>query len=540
MSISLGRIALGVATGGLSEAGKYAYDQLYKGPADEQKRAATHAADDVRRLGNEQRDLYEDNRKRSQGYYDNASNSPDYLRDYYNNTKNTPGTQHAQGQYYDDKNYYTGHTTNLAARGQANENFYNSPSEGAAARPLMDAYGNASTRTTDRYDLMRGTDMPDYLQDRYKDQRQAGPVDLSQNNQRIDSTGRSITGMEDSAGSLRFDPTQTQAIGSLYNNYLLPDEKKNGYLEDFYEQTANGTNPYYDRLREQTAKSAQRRAAASGNFNAGASQRQESEALTDLSAKEFSERAQMAGAAQTAHQGRLNDLTGQAKTYEDTVLGNRRFNLDVASETNKFALGKGGLSRDLAIAGDKNYLEGKDIAGRDATRLDNLAKGAGDEYMGHEGMLNDLARGADDTTRDKNKSYTDYLKDLEAQAMDRRAGGNKSALDIDTQDMERRRDLDLAADRASDEAQRNIDNTRGAAKDASDEGQKEYDNRLKLAAAKVGIDLSAVTAEGKALSDAELAAIKLELQRAGIDAATIGAMIDDVTKAGKVVADAAK
>lgn len=534
LASAAGRVGLGFATGGLSEVAGPLYNELYAKPAQEQKDAATQAIDESRALGKSQADLYEGNRQQSQRYYDTAANvaagSRNYLQDYYGKHANDPGPTQSRDRYASDVDYYGTHKTKAAGIYEGEQDYAHSPTTSAAARPLMDEYGHSQTDTSRRYADSQNTKSPDYLQDRYKEQKQQGPLDLSGNNQRIDALSGQFAGLTDAAGDLRFDPTKTVAQGDLYNDYLAPNEKQKGYLEQFYESSAAGTNPFYERQRAETAKSAQRRAASSGNYNAGASQRQEADALGALDAQEYHERAQMAGDAQKAAQGRYTDLSNQAKTYEDVVLGNRKFNLDVASETNKFALGKGGLQSGLAIAGDKNYLEGKDIGSRDAARLDTLAGKSSDEYLNDQKRRDALAVSSDDTTKEKNKSYTDYLHGLETETAGREDFGHKSAIDLDEQDRLARKALDDSARDASNEGDRTVTNQRGAAKDASDEEQRQIENAMKMAAARAGIDLDAVRDSGKALSDAEWAAIELELKRSGIDANTINSIKDDVLK----------
>lgn len=514
---------------------KGAYGMLYGNAADEQKQGLDRAAGQARDLGSRMSDFYEGARQRSQGYYDRAdayannTNGPDYLGDLYRRNAGSAGPMQNRQRYADDLNTYNSRKTAAQNAYGDVDYYYSQPSKLDSYADEMRGYGYGSSNSQKNYDRLTGTKMPTYAQDRYKSRLETGIGDASK---RTDSALAEARGMGGSAAAgLRFDPTQTQAIGSLYNDYLKPQETQNGYLEQFYEDTANGTNPYYDRLRQQTSKAAQRRAAAGGAYNAGASQRQEAEALTDLSAKEFSERGQLAGAAQAAKQGRFNDLTGQAKTYEDTVAENRRFNLDVARAQDAQTNSRMGFISSLSQAGDRNYLDAQG-------QLDALAGRSGEEYLGQQRLLSDSANIADQAESRRRSDYQDYLKGQDASAMAKNDARMRNAFALDDQDFQRRKQLAAEADASSREEFGQQDYLTGLAKGASGEQQTREDakmrNLLATAAARVGIDWNHVQAAGGAISDAEWAAIEAELKKSGIDAATMAAMRNDLLKTAEL------
>lgn len=547
----VGRGVLAVGTAGASEAtlaaGKYGYDKLYGDPAEEQKRGADAAAASARGLGDRMSGYYDDARQRSQGYYNKADSyadntyGPDYLSQLYGQQQGQAGPRYSQNQYNDQNNYYNTHVSHASNVYDQNRNYYAQDPKLAEYADSMKGYGNTESASAARNRQLQGQKMPSYVQDRYAE-RKNDRVDLSQLNSRTDETRAKVGGMTSAAGDLRFDPNQTAAYRQLYEGTLLPQGLQKGYLEQFYEDSANGTNPYYDRQKDQLSKQMERRAAASGGFNAGASMRQQGEALADLDAQEYHERGQLAGQAQAAHQGRLGDVAGQAKTLEDVVMSNRRFNLDVAGQQDQFGLGRAGIEAGLAKSGDENYIRGQELDQQGRRDIDALAGKSSDERYRGEDLLSAGARDSDTAESRRRRDYADYLDNLENEGRNRKNDEFSHSVTVDEQDRQARRDLATDANSASNEAAKHDDYLRGLAHDASDEtatNQRDrFDRLAKVAAARAGIDWNHVQAAGGAVSDAEWAAIEIELKKSGIDAQTIQSMKNDAFKGGSLATKA--
>ena len=230
--------------------------------------------------------------------------------------------------------------------------------------------------------------------------------------------------------------------------------------------------------------------------------------------------------------------TGQAKTYEDTVLGNRQFNLAAATQQDQQRMAGLGLEGRMAESGDKNYLEGQGLVLQNRGQIDALSGRASDEDRRDRDALNRLAGESDSSESRKRRDYMDYLAELERQGNTRQDKRLGAAGIIDEQERQGRRDLDDSAARASDEEADQRDYRRGLAGDASrevDTPQKaEMDRLLSVAAARAGIDIQTIRDAGEAMSDAEWSAIELELKRAGIDAAMIQSLKDDILKGGEI------
>jgi len=288
-------------------------------------------------------------------------------------------------------------------------------------------------------------------------------------------------------------------------------------------------------MRDGTSKAMERRAAAGGNFNAGASMRQQGEAVADFSAQEFKDRGALAGAAQAARGTRLSDLTGEAKTYEDTVLANREFNLKAAGQQDQFGRSGEGLLAQLGIASDTSQLKNQED-------IDALAGKSSDEYNRQQESLDTLARTSDVSEGERRQKYVDYLKDLGVQGDTKIKGGLDVATGLDSQDRLNRNDLYDQSKGASDEVQKNKDYLRSLAKDSSDEARNAEQDRLqamgKLAMERAGIAEKYDMAGGGALSEAETNAIDIELKKAGYDAETRQKVLNNTLGAVKTAISA--
>jgi hypothetical protein len=516
-------------------------------------------ADETRAFGDKMSNFYGAGGARAQGYYDGAEREltaargapqPTYLQGLFGKSQGAGPNQSAGAN--------SAAISKLGGRSKLEGDYYSGGmyadlSKPSASQGYMDSmmgYGNSSTNANTRYAMAAGTKNPTFSADRYASRAALGGPKFSEDaltafdrsgaTQDIKDTTNDIRGMEDKVTNLRFDPTQTQAIGDLYHNTVLPQQQNQGYLEQFYEASANGTNPYYDRLRDTTSKAMERRAAAGGSFHAGESMRQQGEALSDLSAKEYEERAKMAGEAQQARTGRLQALTGEAKLYEDSVLGNRNFNLDVGKEQDNFALSKAGLrlkGNEDSLAGEheRGLLAGQadDASLRSSAQIDVLSKNASEEDLDYKKRMDALASSADTSEYNKRHLTSGYLTELDNTNLSKTKTKIGAADSIDKSEVDRSDARVRAAKNASDEEWRQKDYLRNLAKDASDEQGSGLDRvdaqnkaMVELAGARAGIDMDMTARQGKALTDAEVSAISLELQAAGLDAAAITAAID--------------
>lgn len=81
-----------------------------------------------------------------------------------------------------------------------------------------------------------------------------------------------------------------------------------GYLEQLYQQRQQGTDPYYNRLRETGLARLGQAAAARGKFNSGGAMAGEGTYLADLAAKESHDMAGLAGGASQERSDRYKSV----------------------------------------------------------------------------------------------------------------------------------------------------------------------------------------------------------------------------------------
>lgn len=186
--INWGRLAAGVATGGLSEAAKYGYDQTYGKAADAQKSGYQQAGDASAKLGKEQRDwetqegrnamaFYGGNADGSQGGGDMAvgrgrygvldalkdekNNRPGQQQDYFGYMKQQAGQLTNQEQLYNERKSGTDPAaaymdqrgteqinSQLAARGRFNS--------GPGVRQVSDYLANANAQRSQQLANLAG------------------------------------------------------------------------------------------------------------------------------------------------------------------------------------------------------------------------------------------------------------------------------------------------------------------------------------------------------------------------------------------------
>lgn len=309
------------------------------------------------------------------------------------------------------------------------------------------AQGRGTNAFFDPLAAQAGKAQPDYLQKLYS----APGSDPGQSGAAYGSAKQTLGG----GGNLKADyyapggmNSQLSHAGAGADAYATarPQQEGPGYLEQFYQSSANGTNPYYDRLRDVTSKAMERRSAAGGSYNAGESMRQQGEALSNLSAQEYAGRAKMAGEADAAKNTRLTSLTSEATNVDTNALARNQARINAAGQIDTGQVSSTGA-------------------------LTTAAKNASDE--GWKGK--------------------DYVKDL--------------------------------ATGSSDELGKGMDRQTKALFDT--------------AVGRTGIAESYDALQGKAMSDAEVSAIALELERSGVDSKVIAAWMAQATKTAEGVAKVA-
>lgn len=476
------------------------------------------------------------NPTQSQDYYNSikGSTGPSRESDLFAGQNGNPGPSQSRDAQRDMKSYYETGPQNLRDAYGGQLGYFDSPTNTDSYSDQMKDYGSHAGDTANRYKQRTATDTPDYIANRYRSrQNETGPGSAK------DLLG-SLQSEKSAADGLMMDPEHTQAIGDLYNNVLMPQESGPGYSEQWYMDTANGDNPYYDRLADKTAQASERRAAASGTFNAGRSQRMQDESLADLRAQQFKDQGALASAADQAKEGRLGTLTTGAKTFEDTVLGNRKYNLDVAGQMDTSRLGLDKIKGDLASSADSTDLRhGEDI--------DALATGSSNEYNRQQEALDKLASDSDSAEANRRKTTTDYLRSQDDAAGAKHRDQITASGALDTENRLRQGQLADQANKASGEEQGHADYLKelasGAdateasnrtfmsdvAKRASDEGGAGLDRegaaKLADAAARAGIDLNYDAMQAGSLTTAQLGKIQIELAKAGMDEAESQALI---------------
>jgi hypothetical protein len=380
-------------------------------------------------------------------------------------------------------------------------------------------------------------------------------------------------GGQGSAFMATFDPTKTQGLGDTYKALAAEGPT---YEEDFYLSQMKGDNPAFAFARDQTLKDLQKSAAARGGFASGRSLEREQSALTELGAKEFANRGQLANMAGAARRERLGQRLQGAEALDSLVqrgqlakgemgLGLDRMALERAQSTDQtrraLAEAQDKYNLDLGMFGDtQNFklagLRGELVQSEDRNRLanedalDRLA-GETDRFgLQREQYLGDvIGRGIDDEFRRKEMLGTLYgtesaLDLQDRSALDALAG--KYGDDV----MRREENIDALARGASDEQFRGdelglratsaIDDTelgfanfrRGAASDASREaldfGREAFDQAMRHGDATSKIQSAYDMASMGLLTQADLLDLQLQLEAAGIPAAERKAMLDEL------------
>lgn len=425
------------------------------------------------------------------------------------------------------------------------------PTQGQLGQAGVKSFAGGPTVTSGRYTQRQGQGR-DVLEDHFA-QRQKDPRILDTVRDSIDADSAFSKLGPSAAGDMMFDPTQTVAMGDRYDE-LHSEEDTPGYLEDFFTKYQNGDNPYSVRARERTAKDAQRRAAAGGNFNAGIGMRRESDALAQLEADEFEKLGAMAGQAQGLKQERSRDVTGAGKMFEDSVLGNRNFNLGAASQVDDFGLKKAGGTDAYGLGKGKLFA---DTGIAETGLLDKLAGDTSSAKARTQEAIDKLAVD-DETARYNRQKYgSDYdlslddnqlARDTQLDTLSKYSSDDKRQRDVDIDhlandsDVTSERNARLGLDTAkgvTDEEQGNdaADLKRAEAMDKFDQ---DYDNLLKDLATgaskeqmdglegvvRQAISLATQRAQstgeydrqaGETLTETEVASIDAELQRLGMD-----------------------
>lgn len=381
-----------------------------------------------------------------------------------------------------------------------------------------------------------------------------------------------------------FDPNQTQGLGKTYEKLAAEGPT---YEEDFYTSQLAGDNPAYNQLKADTIKQAQRSSATRGGFGSGVAIDNENRAVSHLAADEFARRGELAASAGDARRARLGQELSGAEALDSNLLGRSTLQANVGMNREGTMAGLAGQGDTLraGLAGDTDksladLSKFRDTAGLDKLKTlgdlsqfqdteqrlnaDQRLKGAGqqdtllrqdqdalDSLTGdmtardkdRNAALDSLARDTDSTRTSRVSDYAgnlgtaDVNKAGRARDLDALAGAASSS------DFDRQRAIDELAGKGADEAGRNEDRKFDASKASSDEARDAYktrfDQAIRMGDSRSAIDQVYTMAQAGALSTTELSAIGQELAKAGVDAATIQAVITDalsVIKEGTKIA----
>ncbi len=165
------------------------------------------------------------------------------------------------------------------------------------------------------------------------------------------------------AGTGLYDDARTRALGEMDPaSQAVGDAKKPDYLAGLYtsqsqgpgmmEQFAQGAlgggNQAYNYLRGEMMKDLQRSSSARGTFNGGAAMRREERGLSDLAAKEYMSRADIANKGQAAQNARVSTLGDLAKGASGEQRDFDKMRIDALGDIGK---ARGGISERIDLAG---------------------------------------------------------------------------------------------------------------------------------------------------------------------------------------------
>lgn len=364
-----------------------------------------------------------------------------------------------------------------------------------------------------------------------------------------------------------FNPNSTKGLGETYK--ALKDEGPT-YEEEFYTSQLNGDNPAYAFLRDQTERDARRGAAARGGFVSGLAMQAERDADTRLAAQEFARRGDLASMAGEARRARLGQRLQGAQALDSQILEGKRLKGQLGLSMDQLAGDLAGNEdrylADLAKFGDTQGLEATKFKGglvqsldelgiRNQEDLDKISEAAARLGLDEDKVLNDLLNSSTSDARDRMKLFGDVLtnagniQNTREGQIDDLAGKSSDSI------FNRGKAIDDLAGKASSEEQAWLDYVRGLGKDfdasnierdrflldtakgASDE-QSGYLRDLttlgtNLGKAEADTQQTYDTAGLDAKSKAYIQALDAQLQKAGIDAATRKAMLNDIVTAIK-------
>jgi len=479
----------------------------------------------------------------------------------------------------------------LDARMTSRQQFANQPTSTARVNTDLNerVYDAQSGRTQSMMEQMQGGVYAGLLENEMRDGTTAGGRMLSSLVSGDTAGGRMRTSMASGEGDsgrflAGFDPNATRGLEDTYNR--LASEGPT-YEEDFYLSQLNGENPAFNQLKGDFIKDQRRSAAARGGFVSGRAMDLEQRGLSRLTADEFANRGALAGQAGQARRSQLDqllsgataldeNLLGRSSLVAETGLGRERILADLASSGDAEAAGLAGTidtnRRSLAESRDSREMDrlseigalarnrdsenrlGLDLRLRGAGQQDNLLRDDQDalDSLGlnlsnrdanRNTALDTLAMDSDGTRTTRMSNLGTQLSTSDINRETRRTNLDALSGDANTSLFDREKQMDTLADRAAGEAGDTADRRLDAADKASSEKFTQYkerfDQAMRMGDARTAIDQVYTMAEQGVITSTELSAIGHEMARAGVDAATIQAVIGDAITILKEVGKAA-
>lgn len=376
-----------------------------------------------------------------------------------------------------------------------------------------------------------------------------------------------------------------QSYAEKQHQAFAPMVAQKGAAERFYDESlGNLETQAYDRYARKLQEDLQRTAAARGNFMSGLVARQEGERVADLRAKQWMDMGNLAQQAQQAQLSRQEQGFGFARGADTSQMARQAHALASGEGMDRFTLGREGLGLQAALGGEQirtqRMAQGDQLQAQAAEHemsrrqaLDMLAKGSMEQRIQAERVLNDLARAQDESERGRFGDLSNLAREQDQARFARDQELNRLGLSADEEDRARYALGGTLAGDASAEGDRDRAFEFGLAKGASTEQQSRAEfgadlakfvdtlgeNRNKLLAdlaqgasneeteyfktllsASLGIGRAqsdtllgfetlaqgALTEGGRQQFQAQLAAIQIRLQRAGIDQETIKQTLD--------------
>jgi len=561
MGVPWKRIGTGIATGGWSEAGRAAYNKLYRDPAQQQKRALDAAGGRVSDMRKRIDQRIAGQRHRAHQTYSDAdmhvrnSERPTFLTKLYEQRSADPRKSRLEGI---DRGSYSSplqqlwQSGTMGARPTQVEERYNPMrlQEGRDADKNIGDFisGLGETGVPLRSRIKQRGAVEDTLTKYWSERRgqAAAPVET---HLMMGDVGKE-SGRIAHGTMGHVDSYQEAARSKDFADKYTPT--KAGILEQFVaREMGDGSEGQrvFDRLADQTQKRVQRASAARGGFVTGTSALREGEALAELGGHRYAQLTDMAERGQRMELDRLGlgfgmqqgidrmglDKLGLSLRARESAIG-----AATAADTTKAGLAKATDETRTTRQGQLDSLAGITSAAeaRRAEALDALNRDLAVADRERESLVGGLSKDRDIIKQTERRT----LDELAGAASDSAQGRDRLRLDTAkgaSDEVGRERDADIEVASGVDDFYQQYDEmmTELAGKATAEQRQNiedKFDGLMKLADAHADADGRYDDAELRNEMVTMLEEIQLELTKAGIDAATAQAFVNNLMQAAGI------